>query len=264
MPPLFRSLGIIILAVGLLVQPTSPAGAQATSPGQPQNNLVPARGLLNLDGSLRLDAKSSGSLDLKGWDVHIDPRHGPVFAPASQQGLPPIVFQFFGWFGLGSNAAGNGSFASGSQITAIAVSGTTVYAAGSFTDLNNNGTVLGAADYIAKWDGSNWSALGYGANPNSGALNNLVTSITLSGTNLYAGGWFTSVNNKGTVLGAAHYIAKWDTLTGNWSALGHGANASTGALNDDVFTIAASGSNVYVGGKFTNVNNKGTVLGAAD
>ena len=256
MPRFFRILRIILLVVALLAQPAGLAGAQDIA----QNNLIPAQRLINPDGSLRLDAASSGSLDLKGWDVRLDPRRGPVFARLPQQSPFQIVLQFFGWFGRGSNGAGGGSL--NNEVDAIAISGTNVYVGGLFTDVNNNGTILGAADHIARWDGSNWSALGYGADPNSGALNNNVWAIEVSGSNIYVGGDFTNINNKGAILGAADYIARWDGS--NWSALGHGAGAATSALNNTVFAIAVSGSNIYAGGDFINVNNKGTVLGAAD
>ena len=60
----------------------------------------------------------------------------------------------------------------------------------------------------------------------------------MSGTTLYAGGYFTTAGEV-----SANYVAKWD---GNaWSALGSG-------LDGYVFALAVSGTNLYAGGNFTN------------
>lgn len=67
--------------------------------------------------------------------------------------------------------------------------------------MNDNGTVLTAADCIAKWDGSNWSALG---------------GIALSGSTVYVGGEFYNVKDNGTVFTAADYIAAYRTTTGTY------------------------------------------------
>lgn len=61
--------------------------------------------------------------------------------------------------------------------------------------------------YIAKFDGTNWSALGSNGSGN-GSLNNLVEALALDGSgNVYAGGGFTDVNNDGSVLEEADYLA---------------------------------------------------------
>jgi len=65
-----------------------------------------------------------------------------------------------------------------------------------------------AATNIARWDGTNWSALGRGVTGGSG----LVKTMATDGTNLYVGGSFTNAS-------ARHNIAVWDGT--NWSAF-HG------------------------------------------
>ena len=142
-----------------------------------------------------------------------------------------------------------------------------MYVGGYFADVNNNGTTLGAADYIAKWDGANWSALGSDG-AGGGSLNNIVQAVAISGSNLYATGNFSDVNNNGTVLTAADHIARWDGTS--WSALGsNGAgdgsvSASTDANYPAVGAVAANGSYVYIGGEFFNVNDNGAILPYAD
>jgi hypothetical protein len=162
------------------------------------------------------------------------------------------------WSALGSDGAGNGSL--NNAVAAIAVSGPNVYVGGAFYDVNNNGAVLNAADSIARWDGTNWSALGQNGAGN-GALNDWVNALVVNGTDVYVGGVFTNVNNNGISLPAADYIARWDGTT--WSALGSNG-AGNGSLNGEVDVLAVGGSNLYVGGRFTDVNNNGTRLTAGD
>ena len=104
-----------------------------------------------------------------------------------------------------------------------------LYIGGGFTAVGN-----AVANYVAKWDGSTWSALGSGI---SGPNGSFVCALAASGTTLYAGGSFT---NAGGI--SAINIAQWD---GNsWSALGPGINGTVQAL-------AISGPNLYAGGNFT-------------
>src|SRR5206468_3010042 len=86
-----------------------------------------------------------------------------------------------------------------------------------------------------KWNGSSWSALGSG-------MDSTVFALAVSGSNVYAGGVFTTAGG-----GAAHYIAKWNGSS--WSALGSG-------LNGTVVAVAASGSDMYAGGAFTTAGGK--------
>jgi hypothetical protein len=112
-----------------------------------------------------------------------------------------------------------------SRVSALAVSGTNLYAGGWFT---NAGGI--SANYIAQWDGSSWSALGSG-------MNNTVLALAVSGATLYAGGWFTTAGGV-----PANYIAKCEASA--WSALGSGMNYA-------VYALAMSGTNLYAGGAFT-------------
>src|SRR5262249_37609523 len=103
-----------------------------------------------------------------------------------------------------------------------------VYAGGQFTISPNNFNV-------AKWDGSTWNALGSG-------MDYFVYALAVSGSDLYAGGFFTTADGV-----AAASIAKWDGSA--WSALGSG-------LNGPVSALALSGSDLYVGGAFTTAGGK--------
>ena len=140
------------------------------------------------------------------------------------------------WSALGTGIGTTNEY---STLNAIAVNGSTVYVGGSF---QSAGGV--PVNNIAQWDGATWSALGNGVSGMIGMGG--VYALAVSGGNLYAGGAFT---NAGTVT--ALNLAKWDGST--WSAVGGGV----GQLNDisgfySVHAIAVSGTNVYVGGSFTN------------
>jgi hypothetical protein len=165
------------------------------------------------------------------------------------------------WSALGSNGAGNGSL--NNSVVTVAVDGNGhLFVGGAFTNVNNNGMVLGEADYVAEWDGTDWLSLGSNGTGN-GSLNIYVMALVLDGSgNLYVGGQFTNVNNNGTVLGKADYVAKWNGT--GWSALGSNG-AGNGSLGGPVSSLAVDGSgNLYAGGDFTDVNNNGTVLSEAD
>ena len=102
-----------------------------------------------------------------------------------------------------------------------------LYAGGTFTNVGGI-----ALNYIARWDGNSWSALGQGM---SGAVSAL--KVDLAG-NLYAGCLFTNAGGA-----SANYVAKWD---GNsWSPLGIGVNGNITALAID------NSGRVYAGGLFS-------------
>jgi hypothetical protein len=113
-------------------------------------------------------------------------------------------------------------------------SGPALYAGGAFTTAGGV-----SANQIAKWDGTQWTALGSGMRMND--TDALAVFDDGSGPALYAGGDFMVAGGV-----AAHNIAKWDGT--QWSALGSGMNNAVHALAvfDD-----GSGPALYAGGDFT-------------
>ncbi len=115
--------------------------------------------------------------------------------------------------------------------------GPALYAGGFF--IQAGGVTL---NYIAKWSGTSWSALGTG-------MNSAVDALTVfddgggGGPALYAGGPFTTAGGV-----PANRIAKWDGT--NWSALGTGMDNWVQALT--VFDDGGGGGPaLYAGGFFT-------------
>jgi trimeric autotransporter adhesin len=169
------------------------------------------------------------------------------------------------WAAVGSDGSGNGSLKA--TVTTIESAGSNVYVGGFFTNVNNHGTVLAAADYIARWDGSNWHALGEGSVSN-GVLNSIVYSIAINGNDLYAGGMFQNIDNRGVILSAADFVARFDGS--NWHALGSDG-AGDGALKPrygygmpSVEKILFHNGQLYVGGNFYNVHDGAAQLKNAD
>ena len=137
-----------------------------------------------------------------------------------------------------------------SAVYALAVSGSTLYAGGDFTTAGGN-----AANYIAQWNGSSWSALGSGMNSSvwmrwrcraarcmraaisrRRAAARPITSR--NGTGAVGRRWVRGLNTRCVCAGgvgqhvvcgrrfhdggrhAANYIAQWNGSS--WSALGSG------------------------------------------
>jgi hypothetical protein len=136
------------------------------------------------------------------------------------------------WNGSSWSALGLGM---DGPVYALAVSGTNLYAGGDFTTATNSGGAAVTVNFIAQWNGSSWSALVSG-------MDSMVYALAVSGTNLYAGGYFTTAGGY-----PANYIAQWD---GNdWSALGSG-------MDYYVYALAASGGILYAGGDFLTAGGK--------
>src|SRR5438270_499147 len=140
-------------------------------------------------------------------------RFGATFSDAnwiSMGGLPGVD-------GVGNHGRG--------WVQAVAADGLgNLYVGGSFFIAGN---VL--ATNIAKWDGTTWSALGSGTEyTDDRGFFRVVNALAVSGSNLYAGGLFTTAG--GIVVSN---IAKWNGSS--WSALGSGMSSPFGS---EVYALA--------------------------
>src|SRR5262249_18032962 len=93
------------------------------------------------------------------------------------------------------------------------------------------------ADNVAKWNGSSWSPLGSGITGGEGPG---VFALTVSGSEVYAGGNFTTAGAS-----PANNVAKWNGSS--WTALGSGIDGNHATVN----ALAMSGDDVYAVGYFT-------------
>lgn len=160
------------------------------------------------------------TLEARGTDLYV----GGTFSTAG--GI--TVNNIAKWNGSAWSALGFGS--NGIVKDIKFTSDGTMYAGGDFTTI---GSV--AANRIAKWNGSSWSAVGSG-------VNSFVNTIGISSTDeIYIGGGFDLAYNVGVV----NYIAKWNGSA--WQSVGGGVGPVTGT----VYSIVFRGSDMYVGGVFT-------------
>ncbi len=113
----------------------------------------------------------------------------------------------------------------------IAFLGNDMYVGGTFTAAGGVPT-----SGLAKWDGANWSAVGFSG---------LVVALMSDGTNLYVGGSFT---NAGGI--ANTNFAKWDGT--NWSSIGGGIGYYSNSTTPNVSAIVWHNGQLYIGGNFTN------------
>ena len=175
--------------------------------------------ILNPDGTVKTGM--NGSYNTQGFSMEYTSTGAPKFVSAEN----PLFSTSWDtqFYPPGTN----------DQVWALAVIGANLYVGGLFT------TVGGvSANYIAKYDGSNWSALGSG-------MNGSVCAFAVSGSYLYAGGYFT------TAVGVSYtnYIAKWSTTSSSWSSLGEGKDMNSYVL---ALAVSVSGSDLYAGGSFTS------------
>jgi hypothetical protein len=138
-----------------------------------------------------------------------------------------------GWTHLG-DAGTAGSRALNGTVSALNASGQRLLVGGNFTDAGGDP----AADRIASWSSSGWSAVG---SSTSRISTGAVDAIAYAGGKVYAGGTFTNAGGNAD----ADYLAVW-----NGSSWGP---ACTGTpLNGTVYALKIIGSKLYVGGSFVD------------
>ncbi len=146
------------------------------------------------------------------------------------------------WAPLDTNVGGGGVGVLNGSVQAIAISNTDIYLGGSFTNVDANAN----ADYVARWDGSAWSALGSNSDATDGALNAYVLALAVEGGVVYAGGTFTNAGGNS----AADYVARF---TGSsWSGLG-ASDPAEGPVQSYVAALMFFEGDLYAGGNFTDV-----------
>ncbi len=188
--------------------------------------------LLNADGTINANSNITGSFDASAYNMSYGENGEPIFSANGNTKGGTKVAGDENWSDEFAGPAGTGGTGGPGTVYAIIKDASNnIYVAGGFT------TVVGMpANYIAKWDGTTWSALGTG-------MSFEVKCLAIDGDgNIYAGGYFLTAGGV-----TANNIAKWDGTT--WSALGDGIDGGT---YNEVNAIAIDGDgNVYAGGDFT-------------
>jgi hypothetical protein len=123
------------------------------------------------------------------------------------------------------------------RVIAIAVSGNTVYLGGTFTEVEDHTGQTAVRNHVAAFDLSTGAVTSWAPNA-SGA----VRAIVVSGSTVYLGGDFTTIDGKNRKrLGSV-------TTAGVVTSFKAQADAS-------VFGVTMIGSTVYAGGSFTTINS---------
>ena len=138
----------------------------------------------------------------------------------------------------GALAAWNPSV--GGTVYAIALSGSTVYFGGSFTQVGLNPVTR---NRIAAVDATTGALTAW--NPGADMT---VKRLAVSGSTVYAGGDFSSIGGQ-----SRSALAALDATANTNNATAWDPNVGSGS---SIFTLAVSGSTVYVGGNFTSIGGQ--------
>ena len=142
---------LIAILVGVLVIGT--AGAATAAPAHPMAEgstaTIDLGSLLSPSGSF-VGGTATGSVNLDGWQLTSNLAAGgaPRFAKSSP--AAPNVLAGAAWSTVGTASSISG------PVSALAVNGNDLYVGGNFTNAGGNP----AADYLMRWNGSGWFAVG--------------------------------------------------------------------------------------------------------
>lgn len=142
------------------------------------------------------------------------------------------------WSHLGTGP-GPGFGALNVRCRGIAVSGPNVYAVGDFTNAGG----VSAADKIARWNGSTWSALGTASEFGEGAVS--LYDVVTDGSRVFTVGNFSNAGGNAKVDGVAAFV------NGAWTNVGTDAAGTGGPLtgpSPGLVDVAIVGSRIYIGG----------------
>jgi hypothetical protein len=145
------------------------------------------------------------------------------------------------WSSLGTGSSNGVSGGAYPYVYALAVVGNEVVVGGDFTEAGGV-----SANNVARFNtqANTWSTLGTGS---SNGVNNVVWALAVVGNEVFVGGYFTEAGGV-----SANSVARFNTQTNTWSALGTGSsNGVSGGDYPYVYALAVVGNEVVVGGYFT-------------
>ena len=109
----------------------------------------------------------------------------------------------------------------------------------------------GLVDRVASWDGKAWAPLGGGVDDWVWAIApapQAAAGTTAPPDDVFVGGWFLAARNKTEQLLDTRHIARWDTKSEQWAALGGGTDGT-------VYAIDFGNDRIYAGGDFKTAFN---------
>ncbi|MCC6143165.1 MAG: hypothetical protein IT368_05095 [Candidatus Hydrogenedentes bacterium] len=209
-------------------------------------------GAVSALGHLQGELSASGvwNYGLSTFEGYITQRSGESWSDATRISVG-FVFEMAQFAGQTITAGDVGvSSWDGSQLhvlgdgvhnTALALASWDGYliAGGLFHELTTSGA---PGNYVARWDGDNWQALGSGLD---WCQDGGVHSLCVYKGNIVAGGWFLTASGI-----AVNNIAQWDGST--WQPLGAGTNGGVYALAVHDGDLIAAGSFDTAGGVTAN------------
>ena len=200
-------------------------------------------------------------LTISGNDVYVVGGFSRVYqnatTPLSANNVAKWNSATGNWSALGG---GDGLSANGvnQRVDDVLVSSGNVYLGGAFTVAYNAAGNSVFANGVARWNGSAWVALGNGGAATANGVSGgqaWVHGLALIGNDLYVGGSFTKViNNTGNEV-SANYVARWNTATNTWAALGTGSGDKANGTDFSISALAVSGTDLIIGGGIFNVYN---------
>jgi hypothetical protein len=137
-----------------------------------------------------------------------------------------------GWDHIGHAGAVGAPSLNGAVSALNADNAAKLYVGGSFTDAGG----VAAADRIASWDGSTWSAVSSPASQISNGIVNAIAYDAATGR-VYAGGTFTDAGGNGN----ADFLAVWDGTS--WAPF-------CASITATVYALQIIGRQLYVAGAF--------------
>lgn len=146
------------------------------------------------------------------------------------------------WSALGDGIAIIDSFNDYLRVDAMALSGNDIYTVGNpITDVGISSIFL-HIDGFVRWDGNKWSTAGGGVTGPAASVS--LNAIAINDSDIYVGGHFAIAG-----FTAVNHIARFDGSV--WHALGSGIDGCA-SCTPQVFTLAAKGNDLYVGGRFNS------------
>ncbi|TLY20283.1 MAG: DUF2341 domain-containing protein [Nitrospirae bacterium] len=137
------------------------------------------------------------------------------------------------WSAVGTWTATTPSAFSAGDVQFLTVYNGKLYVGGAF----QNGGGINICDYLCRWDGSAWSAVGAW---NTGSVSTVYALAEYNGQ-LYVGGAFTKANN----IANCKFICRWNDTA--WSA------PSTSLPQSTVYVLAVYNGLLYAGGAFSSI-----------